>query len=130
MEIHGDGLQTRTFTYVTDIAEGIVHALERPESRGEIINLGGTETLTIIELAERMQALAGAPGPLAARFVPYESLPGKYQDVRARVPNTDKARRLLGFKPQVGLGEGLELTLAWHKELRADEAAEEAAALP
>jgi UDP-glucose 4-epimerase len=129
MEIHGDGLQTRTFTYVTDIAEGIVHALERPESRGEIINLGGTETLTIIELAERMQALAGAPGPLAARFVPYESLPGKYQDVRARVPNTDKARRLLGFQPQVGLGEGLELTLAWHKELRADDAAE-AAALP
>jgi UDP-glucose 4-epimerase len=129
MEIHGDGLQTRTFTYVTDIAEGIVHALERPESRGEIINLGGTETLTIIELAERMQALAGAPGPLAARFVPYESLPGKYQDVRARVPNTDKARRLLGFEPQVGLGEGLDLTLAWHKELRADNAAE-AAALP
>ena len=127
MEIHGDGLQTRTFTYVTDIAEGIVHALERPESRGEIINLGGTETLTIIELAERMQALAGAPGPLAARFVPYESLPGKYQDVRARVPNTDKARRLLGFQPQVGLGEGLELTLAWHKELRADNAAEAAA---
>jgi UDP-glucose 4-epimerase len=127
MEIHGDGLQTRTFTYVTDIAEGIVHALERPESRGEIINLGGTETLTIIELAERMQALAGAPGPLAARFVPYESLPGKYQDVRARVPNTKKARRLLGFQPQVGLGEGLELTLAWHKELRADNAAEAAA---
>lgn len=127
MEIHGDGLQTRTFTYVTDIAEGIVHALDRPESRGEIINLGGTETLTIIELAERMQALAGAPGPLAARFVPYESLPGKYQDVRARVPNTDKARRLLGFQPQVGLGEGLELTLAWHRELRADNAAEAAA---
>lgn len=127
MEIHGDGLQTRTFTYVTDIAEGIVHALERPESRGEIINLGGTETLTIIELAERMQGLAGAPGPLAARFVPYESLPGKYQDVRARVPNTEKARRLLGFQPQVGLGEGLELTLAWHRELRADNAAEAAA---
>lgn len=129
MEIHGDGLQTRTFTYVTDIAEGIVDAFERPEARGEVINLGGTETLTIIELAERMQALAGAPGPLAARFVSYESLPGKYQDVLARVPNTDKARRLLGFRPRVGLAEGLERTLAWHRELRDDSAAA-AAALP
>jgi nucleoside-diphosphate-sugar epimerase len=128
IEIHGDGLQTRTFTYVTDTAAGIVRALQRPESRGEVINLGGTETLTILGLAERMQALAGAPGPLSARFVPYDSLPGRYQDVRARVPDMTKARALLDFEPEVGLDEGLELTLEWHKQLRAEQAPEVAAA--
>ena len=104
MEIHGDGLQTRTFTYVTDTADGIIRALERPDSRGEVINLGGTETVTIQRLAELVQEKLGfQSSPLRARHVSYESLPGKYQDVIHRVPNTAKAERLLGFKATVGL---------------------------
>jgi UDP-glucose 4-epimerase len=118
MEIHGDGLQTRTFTYVTDTVDGIVRALGRPESRGEVINLGGTETLTILELAERVQETVGLPAPLRARFVPYESFPGKYQDVRHRVPDTSKAERLLGFRTQVDLSRGLAETVAWHRDVR------------
>ena len=94
MEIHGDGRQTRTFTHVRDTAAGIVRALERPEARGEVINLGGTETITILELATpgpgRARPAAGAAA--RRRFIPYESLPGKYQDVRHRIPDTAKAR--------------------------------------
>ena len=119
MEIHGDGLQTRTFTYVGDTAAGIVAALERPESRGEVINLGGVETVTIQNLAEIVQEKLGhAQAPLRARYISYDDLPGKYQDVIHRVPDTTKAERLLEFDPQVGLDEGLDMTIAWHREQR------------
>ena len=53
MEIHGDGQQTRTFTYVTDTVDGFVRALRTPEARGEIINIGGTQPTTILDLADR-----------------------------------------------------------------------------
>ncbi len=127
MEIHGDGHQTRTFTHVRDIARGILLALERPDSRGEVVNLGGTETLTILELAHLIQAEVGLPpDPLRANFLAYESLPGKYQDVRHRTPDTAKARRLLGFEAEIKLAEGLRETVEWHQDVRETDAAAEA----
>jgi UDP-glucose 4-epimerase len=119
MEIHGDGQQTRTFTYVSDTVDAFARALDRPESRGEVINVGGTETVTILELAQRIQQQQlGIVQPLRARFLPYEALPGKYQDVRERVPDTAKAERLLGFRAAVPLGEGLAQTIDWHRGQR------------
>ena len=119
MIIHGDGRQTRTFTYVSDTVEGFIRALRTSEARGEVINIGGTETLTILKLAGLVQTALGLPKkPLRARFIPYDELPGRYQDVRDRVPDTTKARALLGFKAKVGLAEGLASTLAWHTRLR------------
>jgi UDP-glucose 4-epimerase len=118
MEIHGDGQQTRTFTYVSDTVDGFVRALRRPKARGEVINVGGTETMTIVELAELIQRKLGIAGPLRATFVPYESLPGNYQDVRDRVPDTSKAKRILGFNARVGLDEGLDRTIEWHLRMR------------
>ena len=119
LEIHGDGQQTRTFTYVSDTVDGFVRALGTPESRGEVLNVGGTETVTILELAERIQEHLGIPLPLRADFIPYESLPGNYQDVRDRIPDTAKSSRILGFEASVSLDEGLERTIAWHRAVRA-----------
>jgi UDP-glucose 4-epimerase len=118
VDIHGDGLQTRTFTYVEDTVEGIYQALLRPESRSEVINVGGVETVTILELAERIQEKLDPERPLRASFTPYASMPGNYQDVRDRVPNTEKAQRLLGFEAQIDLDEGLDRTIAWHQNQR------------
>jgi UDP-glucose 4-epimerase len=118
MEIHGDGHQTRTFTYVSDTVDGFVRALRRQKARGEVINIGGTETMTIVALAELIQRKLGIAGPLRANFVPYESLPGNYQDVRDRVPDTSKAKRILGFKARVGLEQGLDRTIEWHLRMR------------
>lgn len=127
MEIHGDGQQTRTFTHVRDIARGILLALDRQDSRGEVINLGGTETLTILELAHLIQAEVGLPpDPLRANFLAYEELPGKYQDVRHRTPDTAKAQRLLGFEAEIKLAEGLRETVEWHQDVRGADAAAEA----
>lgn len=123
MEIHGDGQQTRTFTYVSDTVDGLVRALRTPESRGEVINIGGVETMTILELASRIQRALHIPQPLRANFVPYETLPGKYQDVRHRVPDTAKARAVLGFEAEVGVEEGIERTIAWHQLRRAERTA-------
>jgi UDP-glucose 4-epimerase len=118
VEIHGDGRQTRCFTYVEDTVEGFMRALETPESRGEVVNVGSTELLTITELAQKVQEQMEIPQPLRARFIPYEALPGNYQDVRDRIPDTTKARELLGFEAKVSAEEGLARTIAWHRSLR------------
>ncbi|HEY7562889.1 MAG TPA: NAD-dependent epimerase/dehydratase family protein, partial [Gaiellaceae bacterium] len=123
MEIHGDGQQIRTFTYIGDTVEGFVRVLQTPEARGEILNIGGNRPTTILELAGLVQSAMGLPQPLRARFVPYESLPGKYQDVRKRIPDTRKAETLVGFRASVSLEDGLEETVAWHRERREVEVA-------
>ena len=127
VEIHGDGCQTRSFTYVNDTVDGIVRALERPASRGEVVNVGSSETVTILELAERCHVALGLPPkPLLASYRAYEDFPGRYQDVLHRVPDNTKARRVLEFEAAVGLDEGLARTAAWHRSLRTGELAAEA----
>jgi UDP-glucose 4-epimerase len=118
MELHGDGRQVRSFTYVSDTVDGFVRALARPETAGEVINIGGDEPISIVKLAQQVQDVMGIAGPLRARTVPLERIGGKYQDVRLRIPDTEKAARLLGFTAQVGLEEGLRETLAWHRLMR------------
>jgi UDP-glucose 4-epimerase len=118
LEIHGDGLQTRTFTYVDDTVEGIFRSIVTPAARGEILNIGADSPTTIRELAELVQKTLGMPSPLRARYVPYHELPGKYQDVRHRVPDTTKARAVLGFAAAVSLEDGLARAAEWHRARR------------
>jgi UDP-glucose 4-epimerase len=118
MEIHGDGQQVRTFTYVSDTVEGIVRALTKPAARNEVINIGSSETVNILQLAGLVQSALGIAQPLRARFLPYEALPGRYEDVRTRVPDVRKARKLLGFRAKTSLADGLARTLEWHQERR------------
>jgi UDP-glucose 4-epimerase len=120
MELHGDGRQTRSFTYVSDTVDGVVRALARRETAGEVINIGNDQPIAIVDLARKVQDAVGIEGPLRVKVVPLESIGGKYQDVRHRVPDLTKARRLLGFEPQVSLEEGLRKTLQWHLALRAE----------
>jgi UDP-glucose 4-epimerase len=121
IDIHGDGQQVRTFTYVEDTVEAFVRALHAPHARGELINVGASSPVTILELAGLVQKTLGIPQPLRARFVPYETLPGRYQDVRHRVPDVSKARKLLGFVAEVSLEDGLRRSLEWHRTLLARE---------
>ena len=118
VDIHGDGQQVRSFTYIDDTIDGIVRALQTPEARGEILNVGGATPTTIQALAGLVQETLGIPQPLRARFVPYESLGGNYQDVLYRIPDITKARDLIGFEAKVSLAEGLALTAEWHRDRR------------
>jgi UDP-glucose 4-epimerase len=114
--IHGDGSQTRSFTFVTDTVEGIYQATLRPEANGEIINIGSTQEISILELAHRVKRASGTPGELKLEFVPYGSFTGrKYEDVQRRVPDTALCERLLGVRARVDLDDGLTRTIDWQR---------------
>ncbi|HEY7453589.1 MAG TPA: NAD-dependent epimerase/dehydratase family protein [Thermoleophilaceae bacterium] len=117
MELHGDGRQVRSLTYVTDTVDGFVRALDTPEAYGEILNIGADEPITMIKLAAAVQEALGIEGPLRAKTLPYEKIGGNYQDVRYRIPDTAKAARVLGFTASVSLEDGLRESIAWHVAL-------------
>jgi UDP-glucose 4-epimerase len=114
--IHGDGLQTRSFTYVSDTVEGIYAATMNPAANGEIFNIGSTHEITILDLARIIHRLSGAAGEPNIKLVPYESFTGKaYEDVRRRVPDVTRCEQILGVKAKTGIEEGLLRTIAWQR---------------
>lgn len=117
--IHGDGLQTRSFTFVADTVAGILAALESNTANNQIINIGSTHEISIVELANLIHDLSGSREPLRLEFVPYKKINGTdYEDVRRRIPDITKAERLLGFKAHVSLEDGLAQTIEWQREVR------------
>ncbi|MES2352819.1 MAG: GDP-mannose 4,6-dehydratase [Pseudomonadota bacterium] len=118
--VHGDGLQTRSFTYVTDTVEGIYAAMMQPAANGEIFNIGSTHEITILDLAKMVHLLSGAQGEANIKFIPYESFTGKrYDDVRRRVPDVSHCQRILGVSAKVSLEEGLLRTIDWQRRVTA-----------
>jgi UDP-glucose 4-epimerase len=110
LTIHGDGAQIRAWTYVDDMVEGLMLALEHPNAVGESFNIGNARSaVTIYDLATRIKRLTGCPGEIVFQ-------PLHYTDVELRIPNIQKARELLGFEARVDLDEGLERTIAWYRE--------------
>jgi UDP-glucose 4-epimerase len=117
--IHGDGLQTRSFTYVTDTVSGFVSAVEQDAAVGELFNIGDDREIAIVDLARLIHTLMGKEGEPPLTFVAYEQIAGRrYEDVRRRVPDNRKARHLLGFAPRFSLEEGLARTIAWQRQVR------------
>ncbi len=122
--VHGDGSQTRSFTYVSDTVAGIAAAVARREADGQIINIGSNREVSIVELARLIHRLCGLPGEPRIRFIPYSTFAGgKYEDVMRRIPDITRAERLLGVRAVVPLEEGLLRTIAWHREVRDTEPA-------
>lgn len=122
--IHGDGLQTRSFTYVADTVAGILAALESSAANNQIINVGSTHEICIVDLAKLIHRLSGTAEPLRLEFVPYKKISGQdYEDVRRRIPDVSKAERLLGFKANIALEDGLARTIAWQRAVRSAERA-------
>ena len=124
LPLHGDGSQTRSFTYVSDHVAGIVAAVESDRADNLVVNLGSDEETSIRALAELIWRLVHGEGsePLL-ELIPYETF-GRYEDVERRVPELTRARDLLGFEPQVLLEDGLRRTIPWQIERRAKLAAE------
>ena len=116
ISIHGDGKQTRSFTYISDTVEGVFRAVEEPEAAGQVFNLGNDDEITILELATLIHRLIRGGEEPKITFVPYESFTGKrYEDVRRRVPDAGKAKRVLGVAAKIGLEEGMARTIEWHR---------------
>jgi UDP-glucose 4-epimerase len=100
--VHGDGSQTRCFTHVADVAEGLAALLDHPATIGGIYNLGSTEEISILALAERVVRATGSGSKIIC--VPYQKAYGPgYEDMQRRVPDITRAQRDMGFTPRRGL---------------------------
>lgn len=115
MTVHGDGTQTRCFTFVEDTVRGTMLAGEKPEALGEAFNIGNENEVTILELANRIKDLCGSKSEI--RCIPYRDYYGhNYEDTPRRKPDMTKSKSVLGFEAQNSLEEGLKKTIAWCKK--------------
>ena len=109
--IHGDGTQTRSMGYVTDLVDGTVLAMESEKAIGELINIGNDEEMTILDTAKLIHRLANTGRDLKLKYVPFSEVFGKYKDVMRRVPDLTKAKRILGYSPKVSVRQAIEFTI-------------------
>ncbi|MCS6852207.1 MAG: SDR family oxidoreductase [Gemmataceae bacterium] len=107
LTVYGDGSQTRSFCYVSDLIEGIVRLLYTDFH--EPVNLGNPDEVTILQFAQEILELAGRSGSIVFKPLPTD-------DPRVRRPDITRARTLLAWEPKVGRREGLSRTLAYFRE--------------
>ena len=107
LTVYGDGSQTRSFCYVSDLVEGIVRLLGSDYSGP--VNCGNPAEVTILQFAERIRKLTGSKSEIAFRPLPVD-------DPKQRQPDITRARRLLGWEPAVGLEEGLLHTIDYFRD--------------
>lgn len=109
--VHGDGTQTRSMGFVSDLVRGTILALENDEAVGEIINIGNDEELSIIDTAEMIYQIAATGNDKKIKFVPMSEVFGKYKDIMRRIPDLSKAKRILGYAPKVKLEDAIKATI-------------------
>jgi UDP-glucose 4-epimerase len=112
LTVHGDGLQTRCFTFVADTVRGTILAGTKDEALGSVFNIGSNFEVSIADLARLIVDKTKSSSPITN--VSYEQRYGtSFEDTRRRVPSLDRARDVLGYTPTIDLAEGLDRTLAW-----------------
>jgi len=108
LTVYGDGTQTRSFCYISDMVEGLAKLLESKESLP--VNLGNPREITILELAREIIELAGKKSKICFQPLPID-------DPKVRQPDISRAREILGWSPKVSLAQGLTKTIAYFKEV-------------
>ncbi len=116
LTIHGDGLQTRSLCYISDLVDGLLRLLV--SERREPCNLGSEAELTVAEVAEHILEATGSDSPIV-------HVPAAEGDPRRRRPDLTVARQVLGWAPRVDVGPGLRETVAWARRRYGDLAAEQ-----
>ncbi len=104
--VYGDGKQTRSFCYVTDTVTGLMLLTTNPKAKGEVVNIGNTKEVTIIELAQKIKEITKCKSNI-------EFFPLPKDDPKRRCPDTSKLEEIAGWKPNVELEEGLKRTITW-----------------
>ena len=108
LTVYGDGSQTRSLCYVSDLVRGVLVALERADELP--VNLGNPEEVTVLELAQTIVRLAGSTSAIEFRELPVD-------DPKQRRPDISRARSLLGWEPKVALEDGLGRTLEYFRSV-------------
>ena len=107
--IFGDGSQTRSFCYVTDQVEGLLKLALSERAKGEVVNIGKDEEITILELANMIGELTNSSSEIVFKELPEDDPP-------RREPDIGKAKKILNWEPKVELKEGLSKMIEWFKE--------------
>ncbi|MDQ2719846.1 MAG: NAD-dependent epimerase/dehydratase family protein [Bacteroidota bacterium] len=118
IDIHGDGTQTRTFTYVDDTVNALIACIENNHSDKQIFNTGSIDggEISIKDLASLIWKLVnGKQSEPRLNYIPYSTF-GNYEDVMRRVPDISKIRSTLNFEPKWDLEKGLLSTIDWQKQ--------------
>lgn len=112
--IHGDGKQSRCFCHVSDVVRALVELPRHARSVGEVYNLGSNEEVTILDLARRVKQFTESRSEL--RLIPYDQAYAKgFEDMRRRVPSTEKIYQLMGWQPTKSLQEIIRLTVGFQR---------------
>ena len=114
LEVHGTGQQTRSFTFIDDMVEGFIRAVDTPQADGEVLNVGIDREITIENLAKMISAMIRPGEEPDVRLIPYATF-GRYEDVERRIPDGSKSERILGFLARVNLEEGLPRAIEWQR---------------
>jgi UDP-glucuronate decarboxylase len=104
--VYGDGKQTRSFCYVTDTITGLMLLTANEKAKGEAVNVGNAQEVTILELAKRIKEITRCKSPVTFHPLPKD-------DPKRRCPDTSKLQALVGWKPQVRFEDGLRRTITW-----------------
>lgn len=100
--VYGNGKQTRCFGYVGDVVGALIKLMDHPESVGQVFNIGSTEEISIVKLAEKVKELTNSASEIV--FVPYdEAYEEGFEDMPRRIPDISKVRNLVGFEPKMSL---------------------------
>ncbi len=112
--VFGDGKQTRTFTFINDVVEAVYKLINCEQGAGEVVNIGGTEEITIADLAAKIKDLVGSSSEIV--FIPYDKAYGKdFEDMMRRVPSVEKLHSLIGFVPETTLDKILGNTIEYFR---------------
>jgi UDP-glucuronate decarboxylase len=106
LTVYGDGEQTRSFCYVSDTVTGLMLLTTSERAKGEVVNIGNAQEVTILELAEKIKELTKSRSGLSFHPLPKD-------DPKRRCPDTGKIEKLLGWKPKIGPEQGLKRTIEW-----------------
>jgi UDP-glucose 4-epimerase len=109
IEVYGDGLATRSFTYVDEVVNATIKASETKEAEGEIMNISSEREISVLGLIRKIEEISGKK----AKIRHIDAVKG---EVLANPADTSKAKKILGFEEKVGLEEGLKKTLEWNKK--------------
>lgn len=110
LELLGDGNQTRCFTHVSDVAGGIIAVALHPKGKNQDFNIGSDKEITMLDLAQKIWHEMKILKPFKVKFVP-----GFKFDIRRRVPNVSKVKKLINWQPQVKFEDGLKEVIEWLK---------------
>lgn len=115
IRVYGDGQQQRCFCNVRDVVQAIQLLGEHDAAVGQVFNIGSTEEVSILQLAERVRAQAGSRSEI--EYVPYDqAYEAGFEDFRRRVPSIDKIRSTVEWDPTTSLGETIDQIIAYHRE--------------